>query len=394
VQDTEIETGSIAEIEEQYQIPLYKKRDIALVRGEGVYLWDADGRRYLDMMSNYGVSILGHSHPAVTAAITKQAETLVSCHQSFYNDARARFISALEALLPEGLRHMSFSNSGAEAVEAALKYARVATSKHRVISTKRGYHGRTFGALSVTGEQKHRTPFAPLLDGCDQVIYGDLEAARTALQDAAAIILEPIQGESGVRPAANEYLLGLRQICDETGALLIYDEVQTAFRTGRTWAFEHSGAVPDIMTLSKPLANGLPIGVTVVSDEVVKAVPPGSHGSTFGGNPLVCAAGAATLEVVAERGFNEHVTEMGEALLDALRAIDHPSVREVRGVGLMAAIELKRNVSPVLQQMQQRGVLAIPAGSTSIRFLPPLIIQREHVEEAVRATRDALSAVQ
>ncbi len=392
--ELEVLSGMEARIvEERYEIPLYKKRDIALVRGEGVYLWDADGRRYLDMMSNYGVNILGHAHPEVTAAVVEQAGTLVNCHQSFYNDARARFISALEGLLPDTLRHLSFSNSGAEAVEAALKYARAATGRQRILSTKRGYHGRTFGALSVTGEQKHRAPFAPLLEGCEQVPYGDLEAAGSYLSDAAAIILEPIQGESGVRLAPPGYLAGLRRLCDETGTLLIFDEVQTAFRTGWTWAFEHSGAIPDIMALSKSLANGLPMGVTVVSDRVATGIPAGSHGSTFGGNPLVCAAGAATLSVVAKPGFNRQVADMGAAFIERLRSIRHPLIREVRGVGLMVAVELKRNASPVLQRMQSDGVLAIPAGSTSVRFLPPLIIEEEHVHQAADALERALEVV-
>ena len=386
----EVDQQEIVATESEYSIPLYHKRDVALVSGEGVYLWDAEGRRYLDMMSNYGVAVLGHSHPAVSAAIATQAGTLLSSHQSFYSDQRARFIAALEALLPDGLRKISFANSGAEAVEAALKYARAATGRQRLISTKRGYHGRTFGALSVTGDPKHRAPFAPLLDGCEQVAYGDLEAARERLTDAAALIVEPVQGESGVRVASMEYLQCLRQICDETGALLILDEVQTAFRTGRTWAFQHSHILPDIMTLSKPLANGLPIGVTVVSDRVAAGIPPGSHGTTFGGNPLVCAAATATLEVVAEPGFNEHVGRMGELFLAGLRTIEHPAIREVRGIGLMIAVELKRNVSSTLQTMQHKGVLAISAGSTSVRFLPPLIVEEEHIQEAVRVFEEAL----
>jgi LysW-gamma-L-lysine/LysW-L-ornithine aminotransferase len=384
---------SIVEIEDEYRIPLYNKRDIALVRGEGVYLWDAEGRRYLDMMSNYGVAILGHSHPAVTAAIVEQAGRLLSCHQSFYNDMRAQFTEALRALLPSDLRHISFGNSGAEAVEAALKYARAATGRQRLISAKRAYHGRTFGALSVTGEHKHRTLFAPLLEGCEQIPFGNLEAARAALAGAAAMIVEPVQGESGVRPADDEYLLGLRRICDDTGALLIYDEVQTAFRTGRTFAFEHSGAAPDIMALAKPLANGLPIGVTVVTTEVASNIPPGSHGSTFGGNPLICAAGIATLQVVAEPGFNQHVSEVGGSFLDRLRAVQHPLIREVRGRGLMIAVELKRNASSILQHMQTAGVLAIPAGSTSVRFLPPLIVQADHVGHAVEVFEEALKSI-
>jgi acetylornithine/LysW-gamma-L-lysine aminotransferase len=381
---------STISIETDFQLPLYRKRDIALVCGEGVYLWDADGRRYLDMMSNYGVAILGHAHPAVTAAITEQAGTLLSCHQSFYNDARARFIEVLERLLPDGLRRISFANSGAEAVEAALKYARAATGRQRIISTRRGYHGRTLGALSVTGEQKHREPFQPLLPACDQVSYGDLEVVEGCLEGAAAIIVEPVQGESGVRPATAEYLQGLRRLCDDTGALLILDEVQTAFRTGRTWAWEHSGARPDLMALAKPLANGLPIGVTVAADTVAEKVPPGSHGSTFGGNPLICAAGAATLLVVAQPAFNNHVARMGALFQERLRAIAHPLIREVRGAGLMVAVELKRNASPVLQRMQQDGVLAIPAGSTSVRFLPPLIVEEEHVHEAAACLERAL----
>lgn len=378
------------DVEDRYEIPLYRKRGISLVRGEGMYLWDAEGHRYLDMMSNYGVNILGHAHPGVTEAIREQAGNLLNCHQSFYNDARARFIQALVALLPARLRHLSFGNSGAEAVEAALKYSRVATRRQRIISTRRGYHGRTFGALSVSGEQKYRTPFAPLLEGCDQVPFGDLTGIGDCIEGAAAIIVEPIQGESGVRAGAVEYLRGLRRLCDESGTLLIFDEVQTAFRTGRTWAFEHSGAVPDIMTLSKPLANGLPIGVTVVSDEVAAAVPAGSHGSTFGGNPLVCAAGLATLQVIADPGFNQHVAVTGELFLQRLGSIDHPHIREVRGMGLMVAVELKRNVSPILQAMQEDGVLAIPAGSTSVRFLPPLIAEEEHVIGAAESFARAL----
>lgn len=386
------ETLDTIGIENEYQIGLYRKRDIALVRGEGMYLFDAQGKRYLDMMSNYGVAILGHSHPAVTSALSAQAGTLLSCHQSFYNDARAGFIAALEKLLPDGLRKISFANSGAEAVEAALKYARVATGRQSILSTKRGYHGRTFGALSVTGEQKYRTPFAPLLDGCTQVSFGDLKGARECMNEAAAIILEPIQGESGVRPAEAEYLRGLRQLCDETGALLIFDEVQTSFRTGTAFAFEHSGATPDIMTLSKPLANGLPIGVTVVTDEIAQKVPAGSHGSTFAGNPLVCAAATATLGVAGQPSFLEHVTQMGAYFLAQLHALDLPDVREVRGMGLMVGVELKRNSSPVLQHMQANGVLAISAGSTSVRFLPPLIAAQEHLQEATRAFEHAVRA--
>ncbi|GAC1443540.1 MAG: aspartate aminotransferase family protein [Chloroflexota bacterium] len=380
----------IAEAEDRYGIHLYNKRDVALVRGEGVYLWDSEGRRYLDMMSNFGVNILGHSHPDVTAAITEQASTLLSCHQSFFNDVRSRLVTVMAMLLPGSLQHLSFANSGAEAVEGAIKYARVATGRHRILSTKRGYHGRTLGALSVSGEQKHRTPFEPLLQGCESFAFGDLDAIRDHIEGAAAVIVEPIQGESGVRPASGEYLWGLRQVCDDANALLIFDEVQTAFRTGRTWAFEHIGVIPDIMTLSKPLANGLPMGLTVVSEKVAQAVPSGSHGTTFGGNPLVCAAALATLRIASAPEFNGHVSEVGAIFLDRLRSIESPLIRDVRGIGLMVAVELKRNASSVLRRMQEVGVLAIPAGSTAVRFLPPLIVQEEHVHGAAEALEEAL----
>lgn len=385
-----IDEAAIASVENGMEIRLYAKRDIALVRGEGMYLWDSEGRRYLDMMSNYGVNILGHAHPAVTRAIQEQAGRLISTHQSFYNDVRAEFLELLGAMLPSSLSQVSFSNSGTEAVEAALKFARVATGRTRIIAAKRGYHGRTMGALSVTGEPKYRAPFEPLMPDVEHVTYGEVDPIRDRIPGAAAVILEPIQGESGVRPATVEYLRQVRQLCDEAGTLLILDEIQTAFRTGRTWAFEHSGSAPDIMTLSKPLANGLPMGITAVSADVAEHIPGGSHGTTFGGNPLSCAAGVATLGVVSEPDFNAHVVEMGAALRFGLRAIQHPLIREVRGLGLMVGVELKRNASPVLQRMQAAGVLAIPAGSTAVRFLPPLIIESEHVDKAVSVFRDAL----
>jgi len=380
----------ITAVEDRDEIQVYGRRGIALVRGEGMRLWDAEGNRYLDMMSNYGVNVLGHGHPAVTAAITEQAAVLLSCHQSFYNDQRARFVETLTAMLPPGLHRISFANSGAEAVESALKYARMATGRERVISTRRGYHGRTLGALSVTGEPKYRTPFEPLLPGCEQVPYGDAEALSGCIREAAAFIIEPIQGESGVRVADSQYLQSVRRMADESGTLLIFDEVQTAFRTGRTWGFEHSEVLPDIMTLSKPLANGLPIGVTVATDAVAGAIKAGSHGSTFGGNPLVMAAGIATLRELSAPGFNDRVAAAGRYFMDRLRQIQSPMVREVRGLGLMVAVELKRNATPVLQAMQDAGVLAIPAGSTNVRFLPPLIATEEDLRTAVDCFGKAL----
>jgi acetylornithine/LysW-gamma-L-lysine aminotransferase len=380
-------------VEDRYEIHLYNKREITLVRGEGVYIWDSDGRRYLDAMSNYGVNVLGHQHPRVNAAIIEQLQRLMSCHQSFYNDARAAFEEALIGILPPTLSRLSFANSGAEAVEAAIKYARAATGRQRIIAAKRSYHGRTMGALSVTADKKYRELFQPLVEECEHVAYDDLAALEASIDGAAAVILEPVQGESGVHVPSPGYLQAVRQLCNRFGVLLIFDEVQTGMgRTGRMFAFEHEAVVPDILTLSKGIANGLPMGVTVVSEAVAEAVPVGSHGSTFGGNPLVCAAATATIETLCVQDVPARVAELGRYFLEQLRALNHPLVREVRGRGFMIAVELKQRATPYLRALQEACVLAIPAGSTGIRFLPPLIMEREHVDEIVAALQRVLTA--
>lgn len=372
-------------------IPLHADRGISLERGEGVYLWDTNGRRYLDLMANYGVNILGHAHPQVMEAVTRQAALLTNAHQSFQTPARDEFLQALSALLPPELCRISFGNSGAEAVEAALKYARAATGRTGIVSTHRAYHGRTFGALAATSDAKYRDPFAPMLEGVRHVPYDDLGAIDGALDESiAAVIMEPIQGEAGIRIPDDGYLQGLRRLCDENGALLILDEVQTAFRTGANFAFIPTGIVPDILCLSKGLANGLPIGVTVTTEEVSAKVPKGSHGSTFAGNPLVCAAGAATLRILADPAIHQHATEVGAYFLERLRAIKHASIREARGRGLMLALELKRPATPVIKAMQDQGVLTLPAGATIVRFLPSLLLQRDHVDETIQALSASL----
>src|SRR6266699_2820538 len=266
-------------------IPLHASRGLTLVRGEGSYLWDDKDRRYLDLMTNYGVNLLGHAHP------------LVSCDAP----ARQDFLEALGALLPPPLSRISFGNSGAEAIEAALKFARVATGRIGIIATHRAYHGRTFGALSATADAKYRDPFAPTLEGVRHIPFDDLDALDKVLDDSvAAVIVEPIQGEGGIRVPADGYLRGIRDRCDARGILLICDEIQTGFRTGSPFAFTREDIVPDILCLSKSIANGLPIGVTVTTEAVSERVPKGSHGSTFAGNPLVCAAGATTLKVLSD----------------------------------------------------------------------------------------------
>ena len=372
-------------------IPLHAARGLTLVRGEGAYLWDDRNRRYLDLMTNYGVNLLGHSHPEVTAAITAQATALTNAHQSFEAPARDEFLAALGALLPPPLTRISFGNSGAEAVEAALKYARVATGRHGIIATHRAYHGRTFGALAATADAKYRDPFAPMLERVRHVPFNDLDAMDQAFDDSiGAVIVEPIQGEGGVRVPADGYLAGIRERCDARGILLICDEIQTGFRTGAVFAFSREDIVPDILCLSKSIANGLPLGVTVTTESVSERVPKGSHGSTFAGNPLVCAAGAATLKVLGNDEVHSRTAQAGERLIEKLRGLRLSQIREVRGRGLMVAVELKKPVTPVIKAMQERGVLALPGGGTVIRFLPSILIDGAQLDEGVEVLADAV----
>jgi len=372
-------------------IPLHAGRGLTLVRGEGSYLWDDHDRRYLDLMTNYGVNLLGHAHAQVTDAIKRQASLLTNAHQSFDTPARQDFLDALGALLPPPLSRISFGNSGAEAIEAALKFARVATGRIGIVATHRAYHGRTFGALSATADAKYRDPFAPMLEGVRHIPFDDLDALDKALDDSiAAVIVEPIQGEGGVRVPADGYLRGIRDRCAAGGILLICDEIQTGFRTGSPFAFTREEIVPDILCLSKSIANGLPLGVTITTEAVSERVPKGSHGSTFAGNPLVCAAGAATLRVLADETLHARAAKAGTRFQERVRDLRLPQIREVRGRGLMQAVELKKPVTPVIKAMQEAGVLVLPAGGTVIRFLPSILIEDAQLDEGIDALAEAL----
>ena len=375
------------------QIPLHAGRGITLVRGEGSYLWDDRGRRYLDLMTNYGVNLLGHAHPLVTEAITKQAAQLTNAHQSFDTPARQEFADALAGFLPPSLTRMSFGNSGAEAIEAALKYARVATGRIGIIAAHRAYHGRTFGALAATADAKYRDPFMPMLEGVRHIPFDNLPALDEAMDDSvAAVIIEPIQGEGGIRVPADGYLKAIRERCNAHGALLILDEIQTGFRTGSPFAFTREGITPDILCLSKSIANGLPIGVTIVTEAISERIPKGSHGSTFAGNPLVCAAGAATLRVLVDDALHTHAAAAGKRFQQRVQALKLPQVRDVRGRGLMLAVELKKPVTPVIKAMQERGVLVLPAGGTIIRFLPSILIDDAQLDEGIESLAAAVTS--
>lgn len=378
--------------EDNTVVPMYTKRDIALVRGDGYHLWDSDGKRYMDFASNYGVNILGHANPAVTAAITEQAGKLLSCHQSFYNDVRAAYLDRLTGLAPVELHRVFFSNSGTESVEAALKFARAATGKTDVVSARRGYHGRTYGALSATPEKKYREPYLPVLEGFTSVAFGDADALAAAITpETAAVILEPVQGEGGVHPAPEGYLQAARTLTEQHGTMLILDEVQTGFRTGRWFAWQHSGVLPDFLCLSKGIANGVPMGVTLTSEEIASILPAGSHGNTFGGNPLAAAAALAVIEEIESRELLAHSAYMGEYMLQRLRGLEQPGIREVRGLGLIVAIDLRERATRYLRALQDRGIIALSAGPTTLRFLPPLVIDREAIDALADTLDDLLT---
>jgi acetylornithine/LysW-gamma-L-lysine aminotransferase len=369
-------------LEHQHQLPLYAKREIALVRGEGAYLFDSEGKRYLDAMSNYGIAVLGHADPEFAAALTDQLGRLTTCHQSFFNDVRAELIAAIAEIAPEGLTRSFLSNSGAEAIEAGLKFARVATGKPKVIAARRAYHGRTLGALSATADAKYRTPFEPLPINVVHVPFNDAEALAAVIDDeTAAVILEPIQGEAGIFPADDAYLQYAREVTTVRGALLIADEVQTGFRTGVPFAISSSGVTPDILCTAKALANGFPIGLTLTTDAVSEKTGGGVHGTTFGGNPLACRAAVATLTALKERGLYARSAALGARLIAGVEALGSPKIRQVRGRGLMIGIELKERVTPTLRALQEQGVLALPASPVVFRLLPPLIWQEEQVNE-------------
>lgn len=373
---------------------LYWKRPLVIARGRGATLWDLDGREFIDFTSNYGVSIVGHSHPKVVEAITRQAESLTSCHGTFYSEARSELLGRLVSIAPNGLTRTYLSNSGAEAVEFALKLAKRRTGRTGVVAMMGGFHGKTLGALSATWKKKYRESFGPMVPGYEHVPYGNADRlAESVSESTAAVIVEPIQGEGGINVPPDDYLPRVREICSDKGALLVLDEIQTGMgRTGKMLACEHNGVVPDIICLSKALASGLPMGATMASDETMSALSIGDHSSTFGGGPIVCAAAAATLDVLKEESLPARAASEGGYLMERLRELQskYRVVREVRGRGLMIGVELRFDVQNVLAKAQERGVLALDAGRNVLRLLPPLVITHEQIDRTVEVIDEAL----
>jgi acetylornithine/LysW-gamma-L-lysine aminotransferase len=381
--------------EDQYlSTTLYQKFPVRIDRGKGVRVWDTSGKEYIDCMGGYGVALVGHCNPRVVEAIKNQAEKLIVCHMSFYNDARGDFLSRMATIAPNGLSKIFFSNSGAEAVEAALKFSRRYTGKPGIISMSGGYHGKTFGALSATYSEKYRKPFMPLLENVKFLPYTTTRIEDAVNDNIGAVIVEPIQGETGIILPPEGLLQNMREVCTKHGIVLIFDEIQSGLgRTGKMWAGENWKTIPDIMCLAKGLAGGVPIGLTLSKPEIVEALRVGEHSSTFGGNPLACAAGAATIGSLIEDKLVENAADVGGYFKDGLLKLKekHRIVRDVRGLGMMLALELRFDVRNLLLDGIRHGLLMLYSGKNILRLLPPLVMDKETISQALETMDELLS---
>ena len=373
--------------EDTHYARYYARKPVTIVRGTGALLYDDNGREYVDCTGAYGACIVGHAHPKVAQAISDQAKKLIACHGSTYNDARALFVSKLSTMLPAGLNRVFLGNSGAEAVECAIKIVRKSTGRRKIVAVKGAFHGKTHGALSATWDAKYRKNFEPLLPDFSHIPFDNSEAAKESItNDTAAVFVEPIQGEGGIRVPSKEWVGLLGDLIHDAGGLLVADEIQTGFgRTGKMFACEHSGVKPDILCLGKGIASGLPIGITAAAEGLISALSVGEHTTTFGGNPVVCAAGSATIDVLLEEGLVDNAAKVGEYFSTGLLGLKEKRriIREVRGLGLMLAVEMRFDVHQMILDALNEGVLLLDAGRNVLRFLPPLCIQPGQVERVL-----------
>jgi acetylornithine aminotransferase/acetylornithine/N-succinyldiaminopimelate aminotransferase len=395
----------IAGRESSVLLPTYERFPVLFQRGEGVYLYDADGKRYLDFLSGIGVNALGHAHPAVVKTIAEQAGKLVHISNLFFHQYQASLAEKLTKI--SGLDRAFFCNSGTEAWEGALKLARAygqhvapkgSKPKTKFLVMENSFHGRTYGSLSTTGQKKYRAPFAPLVPGVTFVKFNNVADLKKKFNDAVvAIGFETVQGEGGVQPVSAEFLAAARELCSANGALLILDEIQCGLgRTGKYFAYQHYGVTPDIVTVAKPLAAGLPLGAILTSNKVAAAFHPGMHGTTFGGGPLACATAETFISILTNGGILERVAELGEYFQERLNELKSKNkvIKEVRGLGLMVAAELKSAdvAKAVMKQMLERGIIINRTHDKVLRFLPPYIIEREHIDEVIAALDEVLQA--
>ncbi|MCG0277161.1 MAG: acetylornithine transaminase [Thermanaeromonas sp.] len=390
--------AEIASLGKRYVMHTYNRYPIALVRGQGTKVWDADGREYLDFIAGLGVNSLGHCHPRVVEALREQAGKLLHCSNLYWIEPQVELAKIL--VEHSGLGRAFFCNSGAEAVEAAIKLARKYAKVYKgencfeIITMRRSFHGRTLGALAATGQDKFHRGFEPLPPGFRYVPFNNLEALKEAVTpETCAVMLEPVQGEGGVYPAEKEYLKAVRKLCDENGILLIFDEIQCGLgRTGYLFAHQYYEVYPDILTLAKALAGGVPIGAMLAKEEVAQAFSPGDHASTFGGNPLAAACGVAALRALLEEGLVENARKQGEYLMERLRdlAAKFPQVLEVRGRGLMVGVEIDGPADRIAQVCLEKGLLINAVHGRILRFLPPLTVKKEEIDKALEILRKAL----
>ncbi|MBT5201029.1 MAG: acetylornithine/succinylornithine family transaminase [Thaumarchaeota archaeon] len=375
--------------EDQFMGNLYQRFPVTIEKGVGAHVWDVDGKEYIDCMGGYGVALVGHQNKRVNDAIKQQIDKIITVHSSLYNKTREEFLKILIGLAPKELTQVHLNNSGAEAIEAAMKFARKFTGKKGMVAMKGSYHGKSFGALSLTFNPKYRKAFAPLVEKVSFASYGDIESLRSVIDDDTAfVILEPIQGESGIIVAPDGFLQEVRKLCDEKGILLIFDEIQAGLgRTGRLWACDHWNTAPDILCLAKGIAGGVPMGATLTRPDILASISKGEHSSTFGGNPISCAAGTAALKALTEDGLIENSEKMGNLFRDGLEKLKekHTMIREIRGKGLMIGIEMKFEVKDILMGLIKEGVLMLYSGRNILRILPPLVISEEDVTKVLHA---------
>jgi acetylornithine/LysW-gamma-L-lysine aminotransferase len=369
--------------EDAYLGNLYQRFPINISKGKGAIVWDVSGKEYIDCMGGYGVALVGHCNDRVINAIKNQSDNLITCHMSVYNTTRLKFLQKMSKISPKELSKIFFSNSGAEAIEAALKFSRKYTGKNGIIAMTGGYHGKTFGALSVTYNEKYRKSFQPLLEGIKFVSYNNPSKIEDSLDNSiGTVIIEPIQGETGIIVPPDDFLQKVRKICDQNNLVLIFDEIQSGLgRTGKMWAGEHWSTTPDIMCLAKGIAGGLPMGLTLCKSEILDAMKLGEHSSTFAGNPLSCAAGIATIDSLVEENLVDNAAKVGNLFKNGLLELkeNHRIVRDVRGLGLMLALELRFDIRDVLFEGVKEGLLMLYSGRNIIRLLPPLVIDEVKV---------------
>ncbi|MBN1963064.1 MAG: aspartate aminotransferase family protein [Anaerolineae bacterium] len=390
-------SSHIPEKTARYVLNTYTRAPFVLVRGEGMFVFDSDGKRYLDFTSGISVNALGHSDPEIAAAVQDQIGQLSHICNLYHSAPHADLAEALFTL--SFADKVYFANSGAESVEAAIKFARKyalvthGPGKTGIVAFSGAFHGRTAGALALTPREKYQAPFRPLMPDVAYAPFNDIAAAEKLIgPQTCAVFVEPVQGEGGIHIATPDFLAALRDACDRHGALLVFDEIQCGMgRTGTLWAYEHAGIVPDMMTLAKALGGGLPIGATLLTDRVAEVMDVGDHGSTFAGGPVACRVAQVVLKRVSDPAMLAHINTMGTLLMDRMRELRSPHIKEVRGLGLMIGIEMDMDVAPLVKSGYTHGLLVINAGPQVLRLLPPLIVQETHIHQFADTLETILS---